>query len=77
MKHEEDSVDQIKIGRFIAKERKRKGYTQKQLADIIGISDKTISKWECGKWLWKELLQLFQWMEYIKDVRKPLSCDNI
>lgn len=41
-------MDQIKIGRFIAKERKRNGYTQKQLADILGISDKTISKWECG-----------------------------
>ncbi len=41
-------MDQIKIGKFIAKERKSKGYTQKQLADILGISDKTISKWECG-----------------------------
>ena len=39
-------MDQIKIGRFIAKERKNKDYTQKQLADILGISDKTISKWE-------------------------------
>lgn len=41
-------MDQIKIGRFIAKERKHKKYTQRQLADILGISDKTISKWECG-----------------------------
>lgn len=41
-------MDQIKIGRFIAGERKRKGYTQRQLADILGISDKTVSKWECG-----------------------------
>lgn len=41
-------MDQIKIGRFIAKERKNKDYTQKQLADILGISDKTISKWERG-----------------------------
>lgn len=41
-------MDQIKIGKFIAKERKSKGYTQRQLADILGISDKTISKWECG-----------------------------
>lgn len=41
-------MDQIKIGRFIAAERKRKGYTQRQLADILGISDKTVSKWECG-----------------------------
>lgn len=41
-------MDQIKIGKFIAKERKRKKYTQRQLAEILGISDKTISKWECG-----------------------------
>jgi transcriptional regulator with XRE-family HTH domain len=41
-------MDQIKIGKFIANERKRKGYTQKQLAEILGISDKTISKWERG-----------------------------
>ena len=41
-------MDQIKIGRFIAEERKRKGYTQKQLSEKLGISDKTISKWERG-----------------------------
>lgn len=41
-------MDQIRIGRFIAEERKRKGYTQKQLSEKLGISDKTISKWECG-----------------------------
>lgn len=41
-------MDQIAIGKFIASERKRKGYTQKQLSDILSISDKTISKWECG-----------------------------
>ena len=37
-------MDQIKIGRFIASERKRKKYTQRQLADILGISDKAVSK---------------------------------
>ena len=41
-------MDQIAIGKFIASERKRKGYTQRQLADILQISDKTISKWERG-----------------------------
>ena len=41
-------MNQIKIGRFIADERKRKGYTQKQLSEKLGISDKTISKWERG-----------------------------
>ena len=41
-------MDQIKIGKFIADERKTKKYTQRELADKLGISDKTISKWERG-----------------------------
>ena len=41
-------MDQIKIGKFIADERKRKGYTQKQLSEKLEISDKTISKRERG-----------------------------
>ena len=44
-------MDQIKIGKFIANCRKEKNMTQRQLADILEISDKTISKWECGKGL--------------------------
>lgn len=44
-------MDQIKIGRFIAAMRKEKSYTQRQLADILGISDKTVSKWETGNGL--------------------------
>ena len=39
-------MDQIKIGKFIAEERKAKKYTQRELADKLSISDKTISKWE-------------------------------
>jgi len=41
-------MDQIQIGKFIAEERKVKKYTQRELADKLGISDKTISKWERG-----------------------------
>lgn len=41
-------MDQIKTGKFIAEERKLKGFTQRQLADRLGISDKTVSKWERG-----------------------------
>lgn len=41
-------MDQIKTGKFIAEERKNKKLTQRQLADILNISDKTISKWETG-----------------------------
>lgn len=44
-------MDQIKTGKFIASERKNKNMTQRQLADKLMISDKTISKWECGNGL--------------------------
>lgn len=42
-------MNQEIIGKFLAEERKHKEYTQKQLAEILNISDKTISKWETGK----------------------------
>ncbi|MEA4972323.1 MAG: helix-turn-helix domain-containing protein [Candidatus Metalachnospira sp.] len=38
-------------GNTIKSLREKKNYTQKQLADIINVSDKTISKWETGKGL--------------------------
>ena len=44
-------MDQIRIGKFIAESRKSRNLTQRQLADVLSISDKTISKWECGKGL--------------------------
>ena len=42
-------MEQIKIGKFIAEMRKEKNLTQKQLAEKLNISDKAVSKWECGK----------------------------
>ena len=42
-------MDQIKIGKFIAELRKEKNMTQQQLGDKIGVSFKTISKWENGR----------------------------
>ena len=44
-------MDQIKIGKFIAACRKEKNLTQKELAERLGISDRTISKWESGRGL--------------------------
>ena len=38
----------IKMGEHIAELRKSKGLTQKNLGDILDISDKTVSKWEQG-----------------------------
>lgn len=51
-------MDQIKIGKFIAQMRKDQGLTQRQLAELLSISDKTISKWECGKGLPEASLML-------------------
>lgn len=42
-------MNQREIGLFIADCRKQKGLTQAQLAEILGISDKSISRWETGK----------------------------
>ena len=38
----------IKIGNYIAGKRKNLGMTQKQLAEKLGMSDKSVSKWERG-----------------------------
>lgn len=42
-------MDQNKIGTFISERRKAKGWTQNQLAERLGITDKAISKWETGR----------------------------
>lgn len=42
-------MDQIKIGKFIAERRKMAHYTQMQLAEKLGITDRAVSKWETGK----------------------------
>lgn len=44
-------MDQIQIGKFISETRKELRLTQRQLADALDISDKTVSKWECEKGL--------------------------
>lgn len=44
-------MDSRKIGTFIASKRKEKQMTQKQMGEILGCSDKLISKWECGNGL--------------------------
>ena len=41
-------LDNEKFGAFVAEMRKRKGWTQKELADRLFVSDKAVSKWERG-----------------------------
>ena len=44
-------MDTKKIGRFIAENRKMKNLTQKELAEKLGVSDKTVSRWENGNYM--------------------------
>ena len=37
-----------KVGKFIAKKRKEKGFTQQELGDKLYVTDKAVSKWERG-----------------------------
>lgn len=44
-------MDTKKIGAFIALNRKEKGLTQEQLGEKLGVSNKTISRWENGNYM--------------------------
>lgn len=37
------------IGKNIKEHRKQKGLSQKELAELIAVTDKAISSWECGR----------------------------
>ena len=42
-------MNQTAIGSYIARKRREQNLTQEQLAQQLGVSNKTISKWENGK----------------------------
>lgn len=42
-------MNQTRIGSYIARKRREKNLTQEQLAERLGLSNKTVSKWENGK----------------------------
>ena len=42
-------MNQTAIGNYITKKRREKNLTQEQLSERLGVSNKTISKWENGK----------------------------
>lgn len=42
-------MNQLVTGKFISFKRKQKNMTQEQLAEKLGVSNKTVSKWETGK----------------------------
>lgn len=81
-------MDQQKIGTFIAEVRKKKSFTQRELADRIGVTNKTVSRWETGKYmpdlatiqsLCKELdisVNEFISGEYLDDANFKKEADN-
>lgn len=74
-------MDCVKIGKLILKLRKEKGFTQKDIADALGIQSQTVSKWECGLGcpdlsLWSDLstilgMDMKQMMEGEITINKP------
>jgi transcriptional regulator with XRE-family HTH domain len=41
-------MDQVKTGKFLKELRKAKGITQQELADKLGVSGRSVSRWETG-----------------------------
>lgn len=70
-------MNQIKIGRFIAKERKKNQLTQMQLAKKLNITDRAISKWENGKAMPDPSIMLDLCNELKIDVNELLSGEKI
>lgn len=44
-------MDQVKIGAFIAALRREKGWTQEELGERVGVTNKTVSRWENGNYM--------------------------
>lgn len=44
-------MDQVRIGRFIAQLRREKGWTQEELGERVGVTNKTVSRWENGNYM--------------------------
>lgn len=59
-------MEQGKIGKLIGEIRKEKNMKQKDLADLLGVTSKTVSRWETGKYM--PDLSLFPVISEILDV---------
>lgn len=44
-------MDQAKVGKFIAQLRKERGLTQEELGQRVGVTNKTVSRWENGNYM--------------------------
>lgn len=52
-------MDQVRVGKYIASLRKQASLTQEELGEILGVTNKTVSRWENGNYMPDiEMLQL-------------------
>lgn len=70
-------MNQLKIGKFIAKCRKMKNMTQADLAEKLNITDRAISKWETGKGMPDSSIMLDLCNELSITVNELLSGEKI
>lgn len=67
-------MDQVKIGKFIASLRRKAGLTQETLGEKLGVTNKTVSRWENGNYMPDiEMLQLLA-QEFHVSVDDLLVC---
>lgn len=70
-------MDQVKTGKFIASLRRQANLTQEKLGEKIGVTNKTISRWENGNYLPDiEMLQLLS-KEFDVSINELLSGEKI
>ena len=69
-------MDQIKIGKFIAKCRKDAGLTQMQLAEKLDITDRAVSKWETGRAM-PDLSVMLELCDILKITVNDLLCGEV
>ena len=70
-------MDQIKTGKFIAKLRKQSGLTQEALGAKIGVTNKTVSRWENGNYMPDiDMLQLLS-KEFDVSINELLAGEKI
>lgn len=70
-------MDQIKIGKFIAQCRNEKNITQEELAEKLGVTNKTISRWENGHYLPDIEMMLLLSKEFSITINELISGEKI
>ena len=63
-------MDQVKIGKFLAMLRKKENLTQEELGEKIGVTNKTISRWENGTYMPDIEMFLISSLECVNPIQK-------